>query len=122
MPHLLFKLNGVPEDELIDVRRLLDEHYIEYYETDAGRFGISLAAIWLRDDGEIERAQELLVKYQEERYRKARADYEQQERDGTAETVLQRALHQPLRTLIYLAVIIIILYFSIMPFLTMPTK
>ena len=119
MPHLLFKLNGVPEDELIDVRRLLDEHYIEYYETDAGRFGISLAAIWLRDDGEIERAQELLVKYQEERYRKARADYEQQQRDGTAETALQRALHQPLRTLIYLAVIIIIVYFSIMPFLAL---
>ena len=116
MPHLLFKLNGVPEDELIDVRRLLDEHYIEYYETDAGRFGISLAAIWLRDDGEIERAQELLVKYQEERYRKARADYEQQERDGTAETVLQRALHQPLRTLIYLAIIAVILYFMLAPF------
>lgn len=116
MPHLLFKLNGVPEDELIDVRRLLDENHIEYYETDAGRFGISLAAIWLRDDGEIERAQQLLHNYQQERYRQAREDYEQQQRDGTAETMLQRAMRQPLRTLIFLAVILVIVYFSIMPF------
>lgn len=122
MPHLLFKLNGVPEDELIEVRRLLDENYIEYYETDAGRFGISLAAIWLRDGGELERAQELLERYQEQRYRNARAEYEQQQRDGTAETMLQRAWRQPLRTLIYIAVIVVILYFTIMPFLMLTEK
>ncbi len=122
MPHLLFKLSGVPEDELIEVRRLLDENYIEYYETDAGRFGISLAAIWLRDDGEIERAQALLGQYQEQRYRQARADYEQQEREGTAETVWQRAWRQPLRTLIYVGVIFTILYFSTMPFWMLSEK
>ncbi len=122
MPHLLFKLNGVPEDELIDVRRLLDEHNIDFYETDAGRFGISLAAIWLRDDGEIERARELLQRYQQERYQQARQVYEQQQRDGTAETQLQRFWRQPLRTLLYLAVIAIIIYFSTVPFLTLFNK
>ena len=119
MPHLLFKLNGVPEDEEIEVRRLLDDNHIDYYETSAGLFGISLAALWIRDEGEIEKARELVEQYQQQRYRQAREHYAQQEQDGTAETMLQRAWRQPLRTLLYLAVILIILYFSTVPFLKM---
>lgn len=117
MPHLLFKLNGVAEDEAEEIRHLLDAHHVDYYETDAGRFGISLAAIWLPDDGEIERATQLLDDYQQERYHHARAAYEQRLRDGSQETHLQRLLHQPLRTLLYLLVIAVILYFSLAPFL-----
>lgn len=117
MPHLLFRLNGVPEDEVIEVRRLLDEHHVDYYETDAGRFGISLAAIWLPDEVEPERAQALLDAYQQQRYAAARGEYEQRRRDGTAETQLQRLLHHPVRSLIYLAVILAILYFTLAPFL-----
>ena len=119
MPHLLFKLNCVPEDEEIEVRRLLDDNHIDYYETSAGLFGISLAALWIRDEGEIEKARELVEQYQQQRYRQAREHYAQQEQDGTAETMLQRAWRQPLRTLLYLAVILLILYFSTVPFLKM---
>ncbi len=118
MPHLLFKLNGVPEDEEVEVRRLLDDNHIDYYETSAGLFGISLAALWIRDDGEIDRAKELLDEYQHQRYKQARENYEQQQRDGTAESLLQRASRQPIRTLLYLAIVIIILYFSTVPFLS----
>ena len=117
MPHLLFKLNGVPDDEAEEIRAVLDEHHIDYYETNAGRFGISLAAIWLRGDEELERARELINDYQQQRYQQARETYEQQQRDGTAETFLQKALHSPLKTLIFLAAILAVLYFSIMPFI-----
>jgi len=116
MPHLLFKLNSVPVDELIDVRRLLEENDINYYETDAGRFGFSLAAIWLPDSVDPEPATELLDRYLEQRYQQAREIYEQQQRDGTAETFLLKALHSPIRTVIYIAAILAVLYFSIMPF------
>ena len=116
MPHLLFKLNSVPEDELIDVRRLLEENDINYYETDAGRFGFSLAAIWLPDSVDSERATELLDRYKEQRYQQAREIYEQQQRDGTAETFLLKALHYPIRTVIVIAAILVVLYFSVMPF------
>ncbi len=119
MPHLLFKLNGVPEDEEIEVRRLLEENHIDYYETDAGMFGMSLAALWIRDDGEIERARELLEHYQHERYQKARDHYEKQAQEGAVESMLQRALRHPIRTLIYLEIIIVVLYFSTVPFLTL---
>ena len=116
MPHLLFKLNSVPEDELIDVRRLLEENDINYYETDAGRFGFSLAAIWLPDSVDPESAKELLDRYKEQRYQQAREIYEQQQRDGTADTFLLKALHSPIRTVIYIAAILAVLYFSVMPF------
>lgn len=122
MPHLLFKLNGVPEDEALEVRRLLNENHIDYYETSAGLLSISLAAIWIRDDGEIERARTLLDEYQQHRYRQAREEYQQQLHEGRAETLLQRLLRQPLRMLIYLAIIIAILYFSTVPFLMLMDK
>lgn len=117
MPHLLYKLNGVPDDEAAEIRALLDAQHIDYYETDAGRFGISLAAIWLRDDGEPERAAALLATYQQQRYQQARDNYEQQLRDGTAESQLQRLWRQPLRTLLLLLAILAVLYLSIIPFL-----
>lgn len=119
MPHLLFRLNGVPEDEEIEVRRLLDEHHIDYYETSAGLFGMSLAALWIRDDGEIERARELLAEYHEKRFLQKRAEYEQRVREGSAESLLQRAWRQPFRTLIYLLIIATILFFTLAPFLIM---
>ena len=116
MPHLLYKLNSVPVDELIDVRRLLEENDINYYETDAGRFGFSLAAIWLPDGVDPEPATELLERYKEQRYQQAREIYEQQQRDGTAETFLHKALCSPVRTVIVIAAILAVLYFSVMPF------
>jgi hypothetical protein len=122
MPHLLFKLNGVPEDEALEVRQLLDENRIDYYETSAGLLGISLAAIWIRDDGEIERARSLVDEYQQQRYQQAQKDYRQQLDEGRAETLLQRLLRQPIRMLLYLAIILAILYFSTVPFLTLFDK
>lgn len=116
MPHLLYKLNGIPEDELIDVRRLLEENDINYYETDAGRFGFSLAAIWLPDSVDPEPATALVDSYKEQRCQQARETYAQQQRDGTAETFLQRTLHSPIRTVITIAAILVVLYFSVMPF------
>ena len=116
MPHLLFKLNSVPEDELIDVRRLLEENDINFYETDAGRFGFSLAAIWLPDSVDPEPATELLDRYKEQRYQQAREIYQQQQRDGTAETFLRKALCSPIRTMVVIAAIVVVLYFSVMPF------
>ena len=116
MPLLLYKLNGIPEDELIDVRRLLEENDINYYETDSGRFGISLAAIWLPDGVDPEPATALLDSYKEQRSQQARELYEQQQLDGTAETFLLKALHSPIRTVIYIAAILAVLFFSVMPF------
>lgn len=117
MAILLFRLNGVPEDEAADVRALLDEHRIDYYETESGRWGISLAAIWLKDESQLKRARELINDYQQRRFVSAREEYERRRLAGEVETLLGRALREPLRFLLYLAAILLILYLSLMPFL-----
>lgn len=115
MARLLFRLNGVPEDEAQDIRELLDSNHVDYYETSAGRWGISLAAIWLKDSAEFERASALIGQYQEERYRHARDEYERLKREGRLEGWFDRFRSDPLRMIIYLLAIAAILYISILP-------
>ncbi len=117
MAVLLFKLNGVPEDEAEDVRALLAENAIDVYETEAGRWGISLAAIWLRDEEQLQHARTLIDEYQQQRYIRAREEYERKKAAGEVETLLGRALRHPIRFTFYLSVILLILYLSLMPFM-----
>lgn len=119
MPILLFRLNGVPEDEADEVRALLDAHHIDFYETQAGRWGISVVAIWLRDedDHREEEARRLIDDYQERRSQSARADYAARRESGQAETLAERFRREPLRLLVYAAIILAILYFTLVPFL-----
>ena len=66
MAKLLFRLNGVFEEEANFVREALDNAGIEYYETNQGRWGISVAAIWLPNEDDYIAARELLDRVQEE--------------------------------------------------------
>jgi hypothetical protein len=119
MPVLLFRLNSVPEDEADDIRALLDANHIHYYETQAGRWGVSVAAIWLRDDDadHEETARRLIDDYQRRRSQDARAEYDLQLREGRAETLTDRFRREPLRLAVYAAIILAILYFTLAPFL-----
>ena len=114
---LLFKLNGVPDDEADEVRALLGEHGIDFYETEAGRWRISLAAIWLHDEGRLEEAKGLIEAYQRERYERVRGEYERARREGRAEGLLDRIRRDPLDALVIFAVIALVLYLSLWPFI-----
>jgi hypothetical protein len=116
MANLLFRLNGVPPDEAEEVRRLLAEHRIDYYETDAGRWGISVAAIWLVDEGQLETAQRLLDEYQRERRVRVRQHYAERRAAGEHETLAGRLRRRPVEMLLYVAAIAVVLYLMIMPF------
>lgn len=117
MPILLMNLRHVPDEEADDVRALLAEHDLDFYETPPNRWGLSAGAIWLRDEAQAETARRLLDDYQRERLQRVRAEYEAERRAGTAPTFAGMLLRHPLRTLAYLAFIALILYFSIRPFL-----
>ncbi len=117
MARLLYKLNGVPEDEAQEIRDLLDEHTIDYYETSAGRWGISLAAFWLRDEAQWQEATTLLNGYHEQRYQTAHAEYERLKAAGQLESWLDRIRARPLQVLGYLLAIAAVLYISILPFI-----
>lgn len=119
MPLQLFSLRGVPEDEADDIRQLLDENGIEFYETSAGNWGVSLPAIWLRDESEqLEVAQQLIEEYQIERSVRAKAHYQQLKDEGAAQNIFSMIRARPLQFVVYLALIGLILFISLTPMLS----
>ena len=113
MSALIFKLRNVPEDEAIAVRELLSRNNIDYYETSAGNWGASMPAIWVKDKAQSEQAIALIEHFEDERAQQARQAYLQQKAAGKNRTLLDVFIHEPLRMLAYLAVILFILYFSV---------
>lgn len=104
MAKLLLNLRNVPDDEAREVRALLDEHVIAYYETPPSRWGISMGAIWIHNDTEYPRAREVLDDYQAGRAARARADYAERKRKGQVETFAGVLRRRPGEVLGYMAV------------------
>ena len=117
MATLLIKLNGAPDDEVEELRQLLNDNVIDFYETDAGRWGISIAALWLSDDTQLEKARSLIDDYQQQRSLRIRAEYEAQRRAGKHETLLRRFINKPIKFFLYLLLIAVILYLTLAPFI-----
>lgn len=117
MAKLLFKLKSVFDDEADDIKNLLTENKIDFYESPAGNWGISMHALWLNDESKFDEASHLIAEYQKERSLRIREEIKQQKADGEFETFFQRLLNRPVQFIIYTAFILFILYFSIMPFL-----
>ena len=60
MSALIFRLRNVPEDEAMQVRDLLDEHRIDWFETSAGNWGIGMPGLWVKDVDDAQRARTLI--------------------------------------------------------------
>lgn len=114
---LLFKLRHVPDDEADDIRAILSGNGIDFYETSAGSWGISLPAIWLHDEAQLEKAETLIDAYQQQRQKSARTHYEQLRQKGEHRTIMDKVKEAPLQAIIYLAAVLIILYLTITPFM-----
>lgn len=113
----LFKLRDVPEDEVAEIRALLDEHEIPFYETHAGGWGIGTPAIWLYDKSLLLKAKALIEAYQERRYESARTEYDALKREGNLPTFMGRFSAHPVLVIIFILAILFILYASLSPFL-----
>lgn len=113
----LFSLHNVPDDEAEDVRELLRSNEIDFYETPAGNWGVSVSSIWLHDENELEKARALIANYQQERLNRVREEYAQFGRTGKHRTIGDVIRENPLRFVVYLAAIAAVLYFSTKPFL-----
>ncbi|OUR69473.1 hypothetical protein A9Q73_02185 [Bermanella sp. 47_1433_sub80_T6] len=119
MPELLLKLKQVPEDEYHQVVEILDTHNIEYYETNAGFWGLGMAAIWLNDSAQYTQACELLNDYYKARQLSAREDYQQAKADGTLRTLWSTFQRQPGYFVLYVAIIVGLIALTISPFLAL---
>ena len=113
MTTLLFSLRGVPEDEADDVRELLTEQNIDFYETSAGNWGMSVPALWLRDDADLEKARSVLNAYQQQRFLTSREHYLQLKKAGQQKTLLKAFIEKPLLYSAYLFTIALVVYVSI---------
>jgi hypothetical protein len=113
MSILLFSLRGVPDDEADEVRELLTEQGIDFYETPAGNWGVSMPALWLRNDDELTKAQSLLNTYQQQRAMTQRELYLQNRQAGQHKTVWQSFRANPLMYIVYLLAMALVIYASV---------
>ncbi|SEK73902.1 DUF6164 family protein [Halomonas daqiaonensis] len=116
MAVLLFHLRNVPEEEAEEVRRLLDEHGLETFETRAGFWGLGVAAIWLRDQNELARARALIDAYQHALGERVRHEHDALAARGEAPTLWRRLARQPIRTLLLALLAAAVLALSLLPF------
>ncbi|MGJ0492367.1 DUF6164 family protein [Methylobacter sp.] len=113
MSTLLFRLTNVPEDEADEIRELLRSNGIDYYETSAGNWGISMPALWLIKDEDLFKAQQLLEEYQHQRSITQHEKYLQLKKTGANISLLSSIKERPWRFIVYLGAILFILYVSI---------
>jgi hypothetical protein len=119
MSKLIFRLNGVDEEEAQDVRDLFELHHIDYYETDAGRWGLSVAALWLINPKQLSCAQELLADYQQQRLLRIRESRAQNEDLYKPLSVKERFLQSPFQYLLLVIAIVAVVGFSTLPFVSL---
>lgn len=117
MPVRLFSLRNVPDDEAQALRELLEEHQLDYYESEPGNWGVSAGAFWLKTDERLEEAKRIIDEYQQSRARLAREEYEELKRAGKQRTLWHNVREKPLQLLLYIAAVLFILYVSLKPFL-----
>lgn len=119
MPVRLYSLRHVPDDEARELRDLLDSHHIDYYESEPGNWGISAGAFWLRSEDQLQQARDLIDEYQRHRTEQAQQEYRRLQQEGKLPTFIDNFKQRPLQLLFYIAAILVILYFTLKPFLTM---
>ncbi|SBS29915.1 hypothetical protein MAQ5080_01539 [Marinomonas aquimarina] len=112
MAQLVFRLKNVPDEEADDIRALLNEHEIEFYETSAGRWQISMAGIWVRDKEQAQRAKALIAEDQSQRAARAQ---QITARDWIA-GFLTHARQNPVEFAFTLVALLLVLSLSVIPF------
>lgn len=116
MSTLVFKLRYVPEDEAADVRALLSEHRVEFYETTAGNWGIAMPGIWVGDE-DVQQARTLIDEYQQTRASELRSQREEAVAQGTAPPWYSQFVKRPFATMGIVLFCLFIVYALLSPFL-----
>ena len=78
MSKKLFAYQIDAHEEADGVKSILDENHISWYETPGSRWGFSLPAIWIQQDDDFERAQQLFLQFQQQFAEQARQAYQAQ--------------------------------------------
>ncbi len=117
MARLLFRLGNVPDAEAEEVRELFEARGFDTFETRAGFWGLGVAAIWLRDEGQFDAAREALDAYQQGLSERMRQEHSDLAERGEAPTLWKRLLQHPVRMLLVAVAVAVILAITLLPFL-----
>ncbi|HBR98142.1 MAG TPA: hypothetical protein DD979_12305 [Gammaproteobacteria bacterium] len=117
MAKLLFRLRNVPVPEAQAVRTLLDDNGFDWYETHAGNWGISMPALWIKDDTQWAAARACIDAYQQQLQTDVRAAHAEPPAAEEDATLVARFLRAPVRLVLALIGILVVLYFSVYPFM-----
>ena len=112
MPTLLFSLRGVPDDESYEIKDILDNNNIDYYETSAGNWGVSMPALWINHHDDLTKAQDLLNNFHQSRAIEQREIYIQLKKEGKNKGVANVFMEKPIRFFVYIGAMLFILYLS----------
>jgi len=116
MSHLIFKLNSVPEDEAEEIRQLLENAEIPFYETDSGRWGLGFAAIWVKEKFFQEQAKQIISEYQQERYQRISEEHKAQEKAGEKISRSEFFMNAPIKFSLLIVFALLLAYFTVAPF------
>ena len=116
MAKLLFKLNSVPDDEADEVREMLEQAEIDIYETSSGNWGLSFAAIWLKDESQLEQAKKMIEQYQADRYSRISEHHQLLKDSGQNITRWQAFKQSPIKIVLAIVFVTALFYFSTVPF------
>ena len=117
MSVLLMNLRNVPDDEVDEVRAMLDARRIAFYETRPSIWGVSAGGIWVTEDPDFADARRAMDDYQQQRSARARAEYAAAKRAGTAETFVTMLRAEPARVVMSLLGILFVLGLMTLPFI-----
>lgn len=113
MAQLVFALKDVPEAEANAIRNLLEDNQIAFYETSAGRWNISVAALWLVKDEDYVQARLLIDHYQSELLQEQAAS----KADQAPVSLWQAIAERPFTSLVFITAAAIVVALSIVPFI-----
>ena len=116
MSKLLFRMRDVPIEEADEVRALLDSQGIDYFETFAGNWGISMPALWVKDPAQFTRARTLIDEYQYQLLSNNDLDTEQ---EAKVKTLIDSFKDRPFQFIAYWLLIAIVLFISIYYFFSL---
>ena len=113
MAKLLFRMRDVPDDEAEEVRELLTQNEIPFFETFAGNWGISMPGLWLVNEQQFDKARALLDEYQEIRSTRVKSQYLKQREQGEIRTFWESFRAEPVRLSLYLGLAALVLFLSL---------
>lgn len=109
-------MRDVPVEEADEVRQLLDSQNIDYFETLAGNWGISMPALWVKDSAQFLKARSLIDEYQKQRLSTNKLNIG---READVKTLFESFKDRPIQFIAYWFLIAIVLFISIYYFFSL---